>query len=206
MKIEFFHDPLCVYCFPMSAILRRLQKKYPQIEIIHRSFALSWEASSFIQAFGPREGAREKILPHWDIANGLDPDHRINRRGMEEEDFLYPLSKKPLIGAKAAGELGGQDLYWDAFDAIQRKLFMENKNIEEFEVLKEAMGEIGLDLGEWTRVYQDPKTEREIIMDLVLAKKLGVEEVPSLLIGGEILITGGMTQDQVEEKIKAYME
>ena len=55
IKIEFFHDAICSFCFPMSARMRLIAKKYNNVEINHRSFALGWEAEDFIQSFGSRE-------------------------------------------------------------------------------------------------------------------------------------------------------
>jgi predicted DsbA family dithiol-disulfide isomerase len=43
-KIEFFHDVICSFCFPMSARMSRIAKNYSNIEIIHHSFALGWKA------------------------------------------------------------------------------------------------------------------------------------------------------------------
>ncbi|MEG2938504.1 MAG: DsbA family protein, partial [Vagococcus sp.] len=57
MKIEFFHDVICSFCFPMSYRMRQVQKKYPNIEIIHRSFALAWDAEDLNKMFGNRDNA-----------------------------------------------------------------------------------------------------------------------------------------------------
>ncbi len=48
MKIEFFHDVICSFCFPMSHRMREIQKRYPNVEIIHRSFSLEGVTSDSI--------------------------------------------------------------------------------------------------------------------------------------------------------------
>lgn len=40
ITIEFFHDVICSFCFPMSYRMRRLKEIMPDVEIVHRSFAL----------------------------------------------------------------------------------------------------------------------------------------------------------------------
>ncbi|KAJ73436.1 DSBA oxidoreductase [Enterococcus faecalis AZ19] len=37
MKIEFFHDVICSFCFPMSDRMHEIQQEFPDIELIHRS-------------------------------------------------------------------------------------------------------------------------------------------------------------------------
>ena len=141
IKIEFFHDVICSFCFPMSARMRKITEKYNNIEVIHRSFALGWQAEDFIRGFGSREAVKPEVLNHWAQANQNDDEHRFNIEGMRQTDFNFPISKPGLLATKAAGIIGGDDMYWDVFDRIQNKLFVENKNIEDIEVIEEAVKE-----------------------------------------------------------------
>jgi predicted DsbA family dithiol-disulfide isomerase len=99
MKIEFFHDVICSFCFPMSYRMRQVQKKYPNIEIIHRSFALAWEEEDLNKMFGNRDNAKKEILGHWEHANQNDDLHRFNIEGM----------KQAVLDA---------DLNWDEFEKV----------------------------------------------------------------------------------------
>lgn len=78
-------------------------KKYNNIKINHRSFALGWEAEDFIRSFGSREAVKPEVLGHWAHANENDDEHRFNIEGMHQTDFNFPISKPGLIAAKAAG-------------------------------------------------------------------------------------------------------
>lgn len=40
IEIEFFHDVICSFCFPMSYRMRQLKEMMPDVTIKHRSFAL----------------------------------------------------------------------------------------------------------------------------------------------------------------------
>ena len=51
MQVEFFHDVICSFCFPMSYRMRKVAAKYPKLNITHRSFALELEAEKFIRMF-----------------------------------------------------------------------------------------------------------------------------------------------------------
>ena len=72
LKIEFFHDVICSFCFPMSARMRRIANKYNNIEIIHRSFALGGNQKTLSEALYSREAVKAEVLSHWQHANQND--------------------------------------------------------------------------------------------------------------------------------------
>ncbi len=198
IKIEFFHDVICSFCFPMSARMRRVAKKYNNIEINHRSFALGWEAEDFVRNFGSREAVKPEVLSHWAQANKNDDEHRFNIEGMRQTDFNFPISKPGLKAAKAAGLIGGEDLYWDVFDRIQNKLFVENKNIEDLTVLEEAVKETSVPFSDWKAQFQNEETEKAVLADLQLAQAYGVNSVPTLVINQSYAINGASSQEEIE--------
>ena len=58
MKIEFVHDVICSFCFPMSHRMRKIDEKYSNVEITHRSFALGGEVDNFKAMFGSHEAVK----------------------------------------------------------------------------------------------------------------------------------------------------
>ncbi len=197
--VEFFHDVICSFCFPMSARMRRIAKKYNNIEIVHRSFALGWEAQDFIRDFGSREAVKPEVLNHWAHANENDDEHRFNIDGMRQTDFDFPLSRPGLKAAKAAGLIGGEDMYWDVFDRIQYKLFVENKNIEDIGTLEEAVKETGISFSDWKAQLENDETEKAVLADLQLAQTYGVKSAPTLVINQMYAIAGALPQEEIEE-------
>lgn len=145
MKIEFFHDVICSFCFPMSDRMHEIQQEFPEIELIHRSFALGWSANDFETMFGSRAAVKEEVLTHWVHANQNDSKHRFNIEGMRKQRFDFPTSKNALLAAKAAGYIGNQDTYWLLFDKLQEGLFVRSLNIEEPEVIEELVKETTID-------------------------------------------------------------
>lgn len=199
IKIEFFHDVICSFCFPMSARMRRIAKNYNNIEIIHRSFALGWEAEDFIRSFGSREAVKPEVLGHWAHANQNDDEHRFNIEGMRQTDFNFPISKPGLKAAKAAGLIGGDNMYWDVFDRIQNKLFVENKNIEDIAVLEEAVKETSISFADWKAQFENDETEKAVLADLQLVQAYGVNSAPTLVINQKYALTGAQSQEEIEK-------
>ncbi len=206
IKIEFFHDVICSFCFPMSARMHRVKEKFSQIEITHRSFALGWEAEDFIRNFGSREAVKPEVLTHWVHANENDDEHRFNIEGMHETDFLFPTSKQGLKAAKAAGLVGGEEAYWEVFDKIQIKLFVENKNIEDVSILEEAVRETSISFEDWKVQFEDKETEDKVIEDIKRAKDYGIRSVPSLIINEKYLIPGAQSQESIERAIRRILD
>lgn len=197
MKIEFFHDVICSFCFPMSDRMRDMADTYDTLEIVHRSFALGWEEKDFLRSFGSREAVKPEVINHWRHANENDEKHRFNIEGMKQTDFVFPLSKPGLLAAKAAGIIGGEELYWDVFDKIQKKLFMENKNVEDVQVLEEAVKETGIDFAAWKAQFEDESTEEAVLEDLKLAKAYGVHSAPTLVIEGKYAVSGALPREEL---------
>lgn len=201
MKIEFFHDVICSFCFPMSYRMRQLKERNPQLEIIHRSFALVPEVQAFDKMFGSREKAKGEILTHWEQANKIDDMYRFNIDGMRDSDFLFPQSIPPLRAVKAAEIVGGNDSAWDAFDALQKALFVDNKNIEELEIIKEALAKTGIDLEKWKLAYDSKESLDEVNKDLALAQAYGISGAPFLVIDGQHGLSGAQPLDRIEKLI-----
>lgn len=202
IKIEFFHDVICSFCFPMSARMRKISARYNNIEIIHRSFALGYREEDFIRMFGSREAIKTEVLNHWAQANQNDDDHRFNIQGMEAQDFNFPLSKPGLLAAKAAGMIGGQEAYWDVFDALQEALFTANRNIEDPKVIEAVVQTADVDIDRWKKQIEDPKTEEAVQADLKQAEDYGVYSAPTLIINGKYRISGAQPLAAIEEALE----
>ncbi len=192
MKIEFFHDVICSFCFPMSYRMRQVQNMYPDIEIIHRSFPLVWEASAFNRMFGSRKNAKQEILTHWERANENDDLHRFNIKGMQQQTFEFPTSRNGLLAAKAAGLVGGEAQYWAVFDRLQHALFVENRNIEDLDVIKACVQDTSVNLPQWQEMFDSPLTMAKINEDFNLAEYYDIHSVPCLIINKKHLLSGAL--------------
>lgn len=204
--IEFFHDVICSYCFPMSYRMRRLQAVMPEVRIVHRSFALVKVESEFDGQFGSRAAAKDEILRHWEHANQNDDLHRFNIEGMRQADFPFPSSMKALTACKAAFFTAGDAAYWDVFDALQTALFVENRNIDDPGVMNDCVKTSGIDFPEWERHYTNSATREAVESDLLLANRYGIHSVPCLVINGSHRISGAQPLEQILRSVRQVAE
>ena len=206
MKIEFVHDVICSFCFPMSHRMRKIYEKYSNVEITHRSFALGWDVKNFEAMFGSHEAVKPEVLGHWEQANQNDDLNRFNIEGMREQDFLFPTSQVPLVAAKAAGLLGSEEMYWEAFDALQHALFVENKNIADVDVVEEVIQGTSLPFEEWKSLFENEDTTKAVLEDLDFVKRNGINSVPALIVEGKYLINGAQPQETIEKTLEEIAE
>ncbi|WP_161878981.1 DsbA family oxidoreductase [Alkalibacterium sp. MB6] len=206
MKVEFFHDVICSFCFPMSYRMRKVAEKYSRLDITHRSFALGWEKDQFIQMFGSHEAVKPEVMNHWKHANENDELSRFNIDGMKDKDFLFPTSKNALKAAKAAGLLNGQHAYWEIFDVLQHALFVDNKDISNLDIIEKIIEQSSIDSSSWKEQFESPETEQAVLEDLRLVENYGIKGAPALVIEGKYLISGAQPQEVIEETIEQIAE
>lgn len=206
ITIEFFHDTICSFCFPMSYRMRQLQKMMPEAQIVHRSYALVKSEHDFDKMFGSRAAAKAEIMSHWEQANHNDDLHRFNITGMQQADFPFPSSMKALIACKAAQFTAGEAGYWDVFDALQNALFVQSRNIEENDVIEDCVKKSGIDFALWEQHYNNEETKDAVERDFILAKQYNIKGVPCLIVDGKQQISGAQPLSKIIELINSIAE
>ena len=197
MKVEFFHDVICSFCFPMSYKMRQIARQLPEVEVVHRSFVLAWTKEDLIRMFGSLSQAKTEILHHWENANLTDPLKRFNPTGMAKTTFDFPTSKYPLLAAKAAGIIGGESDYWDVFDALQERLFIKNQDISNLEVIYDVMKTTNIDFLNWKRQFEAEETELQVKKDMEQAIAYRISSVPTLIMDGVYQLNGSQPIEDI---------
>lgn len=203
--VEFFHDVLCAYCFPMSYHMRQIAQEIEGIEIVHRSYALIPNAEAYVRYYGSNEKAKALIVRGWDKANALHPLRPMNKEKMQKADFPYPTSMESIYALAAAHKLGGETLYWDLFDALQNAFFTQAGNIGDREEILRIAGEAGIDALQLRRALSDTAyIQEKMENDFALADRYQVNVVPTLIVNGEHRLSGALSYGQVKEFLQKF--
>lgn len=197
IKIEFFHDTICSFCFPMAYTMRQLQKALPNIEIIHRSFALAPTSKHLDMMFESHEQAKNEIMHHWERANQLDSLHRFNIEGMKQTSFLFPTSMPALQACKAIQLKEGDGAYFDLFDGLQHALFIDNRDISNSVVILDVASKLALDITYLKETMDSIEVKQAVEADLLLANRYGIHGAPALVINETYLVQGYQSLDQL---------
>jgi predicted DsbA family dithiol-disulfide isomerase len=182
IKIDFYHDVVCGWCFVISPRLRKLSEEFP-LEIRHRSFVLQDSREEMVRAWGSLERAKREILGHWERCREADDDKsRINVERMRQQPFEYPSGMIGTLGCKAAEIQGGQPAHWDMFDAVQRAHLTDNRNIGDAAVILDIAREVGLDMPRFEQDFRSSETRQKVETDRAKARSFGIRSIPSVVI------------------------
>lgn len=110
-----------------------------------------------------------------------------------------PYTRTAFIGMQWAADQGKANTY---VEAVLRAFFQEDRDIGDVAVLKQIIGDLGLDADAFEVVLVQPEYARRHDAALALARKIGVQAVPSVLIGDQL--TSGMRDvDSLRSMIRA---
>ncbi|RLA13827.1 MAG: DsbA family protein [Gammaproteobacteria bacterium] len=191
ITIEFFHDVMSCWCFPVSEKLRSLVAENANINVIHHSFVLAATPDMLGRLFTNKDEAkREIVMEHWNATRRVEQEPRINCELMMSRDFDYPWSIPAQLACKATEKQAGQAGHWDMFDRLQRAHLTECQNIADETVLENCAIELGLEVGQWRTDCADPATRAAIDADMGLANRYGVMRIPGLIANGRFQVHG----------------
>ena len=117
----------------------------------------------------------------------------------------FPLHRNSVAAAKAAEAAAAQG----KFEEMYKKLFETQaqwgeKSSSQEEVFFGFAEELGLDMDEFRKVYEDPATEALVERDRADGQALGVSGTPTFFLNGDKLDVGSF--DEVIEQIDAALD
>ncbi|NWL16816.1 DsbA family protein [Pseudoalteromonas sp. Scap03] len=201
IRVDFFHDVICGWCYVLSARLRQLAEEF-NLDIHHHAFALSATREEMIGKFGSMKQAKQIILGHWEQCARADDNKRVNVEGMRQQKFEYPFSTPGLVACKAAEQQGGASAYWNYFDAVTHAHMSENRNIGDLDELIETAGEVGLDKPRFLDDFASSERQTEIQRDRKLAQEYGITSTPTLIINKRWVVPGALDINALRETLK----
>ncbi|AOZ52746.1 DsbA family protein [Chromobacterium vaccinii] len=179
MKLHYFYDPLCGWCYGASPLL--------QAAAALPGVSVEMHAGGMID-----EEEGRAITPDW-RAYVMPHDKRIAQMsGQPFGDAYYdgllndigaPLASNPPIAAVlAAPRLGIAPLAMLA--RIQRAHYLEGRRIAEFAVLSELAVELGTDAASFQAAWQSAREEAETHIDDTRRQmgRLGLRGFPSVVL------------------------
>ena len=179
MKLHYFYDPLCGWCYGASPLLKAVAA-VPGVSVEMHAGGMIDEAEG--RTVTP--DWRGYVMPH---------DARIAQMSGQPfgdayfngllKDIGAPLASDPPIAAiLAAGKLGADPLAMLA--RIQRAHYLEGKRIAELETLSELAVEQGLAAADFAQAWREARAEaeRHIAQTRGLMSQWGLRGFPSAVL------------------------
>ncbi|MCW2267405.1 DsbA family protein [Pseudomonas sp. JUb96] len=199
LKVEFFHDVVCGWCFVLAPQLKLLQREL-DLDIQHRSFILQSSRDEMIERFGSMVQAKQTILGHWQSCAEAENVKRINIEGMRQQRFEYPNGLLAARACQAAHALGGNSAHGLLFDRLQAAHLVHSRNIGDPDTVVAIAAEAGFapQAFHHSLQYQAPAL---LDRDLQLGRDLNIRSVPSLVVAERYVIAGAVGVEQLRQAL-----
>ncbi len=198
MQIDVISDTVCPWCYIGKRRLERALRLRPQIE-----FDVRWRPFQLDPAT-PVEGIDRKtyIERKFGSSEKIKPIHAALLKAGEDEGIAFAFEKitrtpNTLNSHRVirwSHSLGLQD---QLVELLFRRYFIEGADIGQIKVLAAIADEVGLD-GELVEELLNSDADRESVeREDTMARKIGINGVPTYLIGGKVLVNGAQDAEHL---------
>jgi predicted DsbA family dithiol-disulfide isomerase len=198
MQIDVISDTVCPWCYIGKRRLERALSLRPQIE-----FDVRWRPFQ-LDPTTPVEGVDRKVYMERKFGSSekIKPIHTALLKAGEDEGIAFAFEKI----ARTPNTLNSHRVIrWSHSLGVQDKLvellfhryFVEGADIGQIKVLAAIADEVGLD-GELVEELLNSDADRESVeREDTMARKIGINGVPTFLIGGKVLVNGAQDAEHL---------
>ena len=183
-------DPVCSWCWGFTGILDRLRDGFEGRAPFHVILG-GLRPGPSAERLGQ---IRSFLRQHWHAVKDRS-GQPVNFDFLNREDDLLLDTELPCRAVTVARGLAAEKAF-PVYHAVQRGLFVENRNIFDAAVLADIAGECGLDQERFAATFSSPRGRAGTHEDFGVAREMGVHGFPTLLAvdGDQIgLLTYGYT-------------
>ena len=211
MKITYWSDYACPYCYIGEARLKKAIADIPElkdVEIEMKAFQLDPSAGEhaagdtqtrFAHKYGiSMQEAGETIehISQMGIAEGLDFKYATTL-------FTNTMDAHRLT--KLAQSKNDPELAEKIIEALFKAYFTDNKELADKELLQKIGEDAGLDAEEVKEVLSSDKYKDEVLLDEREAARYGIHAVPFFVVG-QYGVSGAQSVDGIKATIMKVME
>jgi putative protein-disulfide isomerase len=172
----FVHDPMCSWCWGFTNVYDAMNERLPaEIEIRRLVGGLAPDSDEPMP-----EPMRQMLQQTWARIEQMIPGKQFNFdfwSQCEPRRSTYPACRA-VIAARAQGEQ-----YDPAMTRqIQQAYYQQARNPSEIDTLIELSSEIGLDTERFADDLVDPCTHALLLDEINLARSIGIDSFPSLML------------------------
>ncbi|MBR1930032.1 MAG: DsbA family oxidoreductase [Lachnospiraceae bacterium] len=211
MKITYWADYACPYCYIGEARLKKAIASIPElkdVEIEMKAFQLDSSAGKHAKSDTQTRFAHKYGISFADAGRQIAS---ISQMGIAEGlDFKYAttLFTNTMDAhrlTKLAQSKEYPDLAYRVIEALFKAYFTDNKELADKDLLQQIGEENGLDAAEVREVLESDKYRDEVIMDEREAARYGIHAVPFFVIG-RYGISGAQSVEGMKATILKVLE
>jgi len=210
MKIEIWSDVMCPFCyigkrrFEQSLAMSPLKDR---VEVEWKSYQLNPDLTT-----DPTIRIDEYLALHKGMP--IEQARQMNQQVTEmakQEGLVYNFDISVVANSSKAHQMthfakrfGKQD---QAEELLFKSYFTDGKNVDDVEVLKSILYDLGLDVADFEKELQLGHLEDEVKMDIHEARQIGVTGVPFFVYNRSYAISGAQPRELFDQTLqKAFDE
>lgn len=172
----YVHDPMCSWCWGFTDVYEQLLERLPAEVGVHRLLGGLAPDSDV-----PMPDSMKAMLQQtWRRIEILIPGKQFN---FEFWNRCVPRrSTYPACRAVIAAREQGEQYDPIMTRTIQQAYYQQARNPSDNETLLKLAAEIGLDADRFDSQLRDPKTHQQLLDEINLARSIGIDSFPSLLL------------------------
>ena len=202
MQIDVISDTVCPWCYIGKRRLERAMKLRPQIE-----FDVRWRPFQ-LDPTTPKEGVdrRAYIERKFGSTDKIKPIHTALLQAGAAEGIAFAFDKitrtPNTINSHRLIRWSHSANVQDAVvELLFRRYFIEGADIGDIRVLAQIGADAGMDL-ELVEELLNSDADRELVeREDSLARKIGINGVPTFFVGGKVLVTGAQDAEHLAHVI-----
>lgn len=198
MQIDVISDTVCPWCYIGKRRLERALSLRPQIE-----FDVRWRPFQ-LDPSTPLEGVDRKtyIEQKFGSSDKIKPIHAALLKAGQDEGIAFAFEKitrtPNTLNAhrviRWSHSLGVQN---ELVEALFKRYFIDGVDIGKTKMLATIANEVGMD-PELVEELLDSDADRESVeREDTMARKIGINGVPTFLIGGKVLVNGAQDAEHL---------
>ncbi len=192
-KLVVYSDFICPFCYIGKVNAERLQQEIPGLELEWREFELHPE--------GQPDPTSPYMKQAYENVKMLAERHGIDMKP-EVLTEVTSDSRKALLGFEFAKEQGSEEQYRDT---VFQAYWVEGKDIDQDDVLREIAEKVSLDPDELMNAIENPVYQNRLIGSIQDAHAQGVTGVPTYQYG-EMISVGAQPISVLKRMIEAENE
>jgi predicted DsbA family dithiol-disulfide isomerase len=193
MKVEIWSDVRCPFCYIGKRKFEAALAQFPNKEHVD----ITWKSFQLDPALKTQQGVN--IYDYFAAAKGIPREEAEQMfshvtQVAQEVGLNFNLQESVVANSFHAHRLIQYAKYKGLGDEVEEELFrahfLEAKNIDDLEVLRETGEKIGLDPAELKEVLDSNAFADEVELDQLAAQQLGIRGVPFFVFEGKYGVSG----------------
>jgi predicted DsbA family dithiol-disulfide isomerase len=210
MQIDVISDTVCPWCYIGKRRLERAMKLRPQIQ-----FDVRWRPFQLDPAT-PKEGVERRVYIErkFGSTDKIRPIHTALLEAGKAEGIAFAFEKI----ARTPNTINSHRLIrWSHSAGVQdavvellfHRYFIDGADIGDLAVLAQIGADAGMDRELVEELLKSDADREKVEHEDTMARKIGINGVPTYLVGGKVLVTGAQDADHlahVIDRVAAELE